>query len=385
MPLHLGISALRLMGVQTGVARYLASLLNEWAEDSQPFDRITLFAPSPVAASSHFDQVIGGERWPRALWEQCWLPWQALRADVDCLFCPSNTLPLGYPGPSVLTLHDMLLETLPEEFPWSGRLRFSLLHRLSARRATRLLTDSESCRWEINQIYNLPIERITTVPLASAACFSETEPIPTDLVGRLGLDGRPFILFVGKFSPRRNLPALIAGFGQLVREHGLPHCLVLAGPNHRALPVAELAQQAGVVDRVVTTNFISDQELAGLYQLAELFVYPSEMEGFGLPILEAMACGTPVVTLRRSVLVEVGGEAACYIDTATPATLAAAMWRVIGDPAYRLELEQRGRRRAATFSWRSTAQQTMTILSGVARSGTNRRRRREQVFYTADK
>lgn len=366
--LHLGIDALRLARPQTGVARYLANLLREWAGGEMPFARITVFAPSPHAAIPSAWEAIGGPRRSGAAWQHAWLPVQARRRRVDLLFCPAYIAPLGYRGRYVVTIHDAIQEARPADFSLAGRVRHAPLYRVSARGAGHILTDSAAAADDIRHHYGTPAAQITAVPLAAESLF---HPRPAATLAttraRYGLDDRPFVLFVGKLSPRRNLPALLDAFASIVREEGLPHRLVLAGLNHHDLPIARLARELGIADRLRFPGYIPDEDLASLYAAADLFAYPSEMEGFGLPILEAMASGAPVLTLRRGAMAEVAGEAACYADDGSSAALRRGMAPVLRDGALRADLRRRGLARAAAFSWGETARRTLAVLDAVAR------------------
>lgn len=363
--MHLGICAQRLTSVRTGVARYLSNLLSEWSRMGLPFDRITLFAPQPVAAAPIYAQVTGGARWPRFAWEHAWIPLQARRHKVDLLFSPGYVLPLGWRGRGVVAIHDVMQEAIPEDFPRSSRLRHAPLYRSSARRATHVLTISEASSRDLQHYYRLAPDRISVIHLAADPQFSPAEETDPTLRERYGFGKAPLILFVGKFSRRRNLPALVEAFARLIHEQQLAHKLILVGVNHLQLPIMELAHRLGVGDRVIHTDFIQDADLVQLYRLAELFIYPSEMEGFGLPLVEAMASGTPVITLRRPVLVEVAAEAAYYANTGTPEDLHAAMVAVLTDSRLRDQLCRKGLERARMFSWTNTARQTMDILYSV--------------------
>lgn len=369
--MHLGICAQRLVAVQTGVARYLANLLNEWTQRPLPFGRVTLFSPGSLAGpATHYLQVVGGARWPRFVWEHLWTPFQARRHRVDVLFCPGYVVPLGHRGRCVVTIHDVMQEAIPRDFPLSSRLRHAPLYRYSARRADKILTDSVASSRDIQRYYHVPPSRLEVVPLAAETIFRPgPDPDTTALRDRYHLGRAPFILFVGKFSRRRNLPALIEAFARLVRENRFDHRLVLAGVNNLQLPIEQIAQHSGVGARVVQIGYAPDDDLARLYRLADVFVYPSEMEGFGLPVLEAMASGTPVITLRRPVFVEVAGDAVWYAETGTPEALHAAIGAVVGSEALRAELRRKGLERARAFSWATTAQRTLEVLSEVAGRG----------------
>lgn len=361
--MHLGICAQRLGAVRTGVARYLAGLLGEWATASLPFTQVTLFAPTALAAPARFGQANGAASLHPFLWEHLWLPQQARRLKIDLLFCPSYVLPLGWNGPAVVTIHDVIQEAMPKDFPLMARLTRAPLYRRSARRAALVLTDAQATVAAISHYYKVPTERIQAIPLAADARFhaDSSHDDQAGLRARYGLGGDPFILFVGKLSRRRNLSALLTAFQQIAGQ--LPHRLVLVGVNHLRLPIAAQAAALGLSGRVIQTDFVPDADLAMLYRAADLFVYPSEMEGFGLPLIEALASGLPVVTLHRPVIVEVVGDAALTLAQASPALLAEAMLGLLTDRARHSALAQRGIVRAKRFSWTFTSQATMNQLA----------------------
>jgi len=366
--MHLGICAQRLAIVQTGVARYLANLLAEWTQKPLPFKRVTLFSPRPLmGVAARYSQVIGGTRWPHFVWEHLWIPLQARRHQIDVLFCPGYVVPLGYRGRCVVTIHDVMQAAIPQDFPFSARLHHAPLYRYSARRADKILTVSVASFQDIQSYYRVPPSRIVVIPLAAEATFHPGRDDDGMVVReRYQLGQAPLILFVGKFSRRRHLPALIEAFARLVQQNRVPHLLVLVGVNPLHVPIEQLAQNVGVGNRVVHIGYVPNDDLARLYRSADVFIYPSEMEGFGLPVLEAMASGTPVITLRRPVLIEVAGDAAWYAETGTPAALHAAMEAVVGDNALREELRRKGLERAHAFSWAGTAQRTLEVLLQVA-------------------
>jgi glycosyltransferase involved in cell wall biosynthesis len=366
----LGIDAERLVGPRAGVARYLSALLREWAEMTLPFERVTLYSPSALSADTLPDGHpyairLLPERGPRAAWAH----WTLARAarDVDVLFCPSYVVPLAYGGPSVVTIHDAVHEAMPETFSWRSRWTRRPLYRLSARRADLVLTDSLSSKADLEHAYQLPGDRIVAIPLGVDRSFSEIAPDERSRIrDRYGLGRAAVFLFVGKFSRRRNLPTLVQAFAKLLGEHELDVLLVLAGDDFLHLGLADLARELGVDAMVRMPGHVPDEDLPGLYAAARIFVYPSDYEGFGLPVLEAMAAGTPVVTLDNSSLSEVAGDAALLLPEATVDGLAEAMWRLLSDDALRAELVRKGEVRARQFSWRTTALTTMTALAQVA-------------------
>lgn len=364
---HLGVDAERLTGTRAGVARYLSALLAEWAKVELPFERVTLYSPRAIPpdvlpAQHPYAVRVVPPRGPR----RAWAHWTLARAarEVDVLFCPSYVVPLAYRGAAVVTIHDTIHETMPETFPrrtlWTRRP----LYRLSARRADLVLTDSESSKRDLESAYGLPGSRVLAVPLGVGDEFRDVAPDERRRVrDHHGLGGSTVVLFVGKLSRRRNLPTLIRAFAELARPDAL---LVLAGDNHLDLPLDALAAELGIAERVRTLGHVPDADLPALFATASLFVYPSSYEGFGLPVVEAMAAGTAVLTVDNSSLGEVAGGAALLLPEATVESLAEGMARVLGDEPLRRELERRGEERSRAFSWSETARLTIAAVARVA-------------------
>src|SRR5579859_1991035 len=357
---HLGVDAQRLVGSRAGVARYLASLLREWAGMELPFGRVTLFAPAvlpgDVLPEAHpFEvEVVRGPS--LRLWGQWQLP-RAARG-VDLLFCPAYVAPLRYRGRYAVVMHDALLEVLPQAFSRQA-LRRRGLYRRSAQRAALVLAPSEASKRDLERVYGLDPGRVKAIRLGVDDRFrGVTEDDARRVREKLGLGDRPLILFVGKLSRRRNLPSLVQAVAKLRSDH----VLVLAGEDHLGLGLEEVGREAGIGDRLRVLGFVPDEDLPALYRAAEIFVYPSDYEGFGIPVLEAMAAGTPAVTLDNSALAEVAGGAAVLLPSAGVDELAGAFEQLAADPALRADYAARGRERAAGFTWAETARRTIDAL-----------------------
>lgn len=356
----LGIDGHRLAGPRSGVARYLTELLREWAISGSPFDEIVVFVPAGIGPQAL------PEKHPFLVEE---IPgvgtrafhWSLGRAarHVDLLFCPSYAAPLAYRGPFVVAVHDTLSALMPLHPGMRERLRHRATRR-SARRALRVVTCSESSRRDIARVYGVPLERVTvTLYGCGAEFFVPPSPEQVDDVrARYSVAGVPFHLFVGKPAWRRNLPELIEAFSEARARAGMSHVLVLAGPGGMADLVGE--------SFVRTAGYVPEPDLRVLYHEAEAFVYPSSYEGFGLPVLEAMAAGTPVLTARNSSLVEVAGDAALLVDEPRRELLEDALTRLLTDAPLREQLAERGRRRAQLFPWSRTAAETMAVLEEAA-------------------
>ena len=367
--MRVGINVVRLARPFTGVGRYLDRLLVEWSRMPLPFDDVVLFAPRPLdPALVHFPldrfplEVIGGAG-PDPFWE-----WRALRPrhrDVDLLFCPSYTVPPGYPGPAVVTYFGPATNRRGSAEWWRARA-YDVLHRHSARRAVRVLTAASWVKQHVVEAYGVEEARVDVIPLAAAPEFAAAGD-----EGRAGLgEGGPYVLFVGKLSGRHCIPRLVEAFAVARSAARSAHRLVLVGPNVLGLDLPALARAHGLAGAVVHVPFVAEADLPAVYRAADLFVFPaSEAEGFGLPILEAMASGVPVVTTSLGSVPEVAGDAALLVPDTSVVALAEGMRRLLADPGLRRDLAGRGRARAAQFSWRRTAEATMDALWRAAGGG----------------
>jgi glycosyltransferase involved in cell wall biosynthesis len=365
---HLGVDVQRLLGARAGVARYLASLLGEWAGLELPFGRVTLLSPAPLPEESlpakHLFEVRVVPAPALPLWGQ----WQLPRAarDVDLLFCPAYVAPIAYRGRYVVVMHDAMLEVVPDAFSRRARLRRGLFRR-SAQRATRVLAPSQASKRDLERVYGLDPARVRAIWLGVDGRFgSASEQDERRVRERYRLGAQPFVLFVGKLSQRRNLPSLVRAVAALRSRGASDHLLVLVGDNHLGLQLDDLAREAGLGEALRVLGFVPDDDLPALYAAAETFVYPSDYEGFGIPVLEAMASGTPAVTLDNSALSEVADGAALLLPAAGVEELAEALGRLAADPALRADYAARGRARAGEFTWAETARKTLDVLAEAA-------------------
>jgi glycosyltransferase involved in cell wall biosynthesis len=304
----------------------------------------------------------------RLLWEQCLLPLQLRRRGVDLLHSPHHTMPLVAPGClRVVTFHDLTFFLLPGRYPASRRLYFQAVSRASARRADALIVPSETVKGDVARILAVPQSRITTVYEAPAPVFRPIEDgaMLAQVRQKYRLPDR-FILNVGSLEPGKNRASLIQAFHRL-RQRGLGHRLVIVGQKAwKYEGDFELVERLGLGEAVLFTGYVPAEELAALYSCAELFVFPSLYEGFGLPVLEAMACGAPVVTSNLSAMPEVAGRAAMLIEPRDIEGLADAMERPLRYSRVRTSLRSRGLKRAAEFSWERAARETVAVYERTA-------------------
>jgi glycosyltransferase involved in cell wall biosynthesis len=286
------------------------------------------------------------------------------RNPVDVLHVQFTSPPLA-PCPVVVSIHDLAFEHLPQTFNRRSRLQLRVTVRQSARRAARILAISEHARRDIIATYRIAPEKITAIPLAASDRFRPVTD-KTELQrmrNTYGIDG-DYILSVGSIQPRKNLHRLIRAYSDLRRlwPGGKLPRLVLVGK--RAWLYAETLnaiQTNGLSDSIILTGYVPETDLPALYSGAVCFVYPSYFEGFGLPPLEAMKCGTPVITGNRTSLPEVVGDAGLMVDPFDVSALAAAIARLIDNSHFRNELRVRGLAQAQKFDWRETARRTLKI------------------------
>jgi len=293
-----------------------------------------------------------------------------LRQDRPDLLHVQYTAPLACPVPVVVSVHDVSFLEHPEYFPKPRALQLRWTVSRTIRGATRILTGSEFSRDSIVRAYgDVCAEKIVVVPNAAA---SGLRPISRDsaaqaVKARFRI-ARPFVLSVGDLQPRKNYIGLIGAFAELIRAFPqLPHTLVLAGKDTWFSPrIREAARQSGVAGRIQFAGFVSDEELLHLYNACELFVFPSFYEGFGLPVLEAMACGRAVACSRTSAMPEVADGAGILFDPYSASEMVRAMADLLRDAELRARMERLGLQRAALFSWRATAEQTLEVYREVA-------------------
>ena len=292
-----------------------------------------------------------------------------LRLDRPNVLHVQYTAPVFCPSPVVVSVHDVSFLEHPEYFTTFRALQLRLTVHRTIRSAARVLTPSEFSKRSILNAYGLAEEKVVVLPNGVCSSF---RPIARETAQRfvrssLGLQS-PFVLSVGDLQPRKNHVGLIHAFEKLVREYPqLTHHLVIAGKETWYAPaIRSAAKKSSVADRIHFTGFVSDEDLLRLYGACDLFAYPSFYEGFGLPILEAMACGRAVVCSNTSAMPEVADSAALLFDPRSSDELMLAMRDLLLNPELRTRMERLGLQRAAMFSWEGTAGKTLELYYEVA-------------------
>lgn len=285
----------------------------------------------------------------RILWEQIVLPMEAARYRLDVLFNPGFTAPLMASCPSVTVFHDLQHKRHPENFRWFDLPFWNLLLWASAHRSRRLIAVSEATRTDLQSIYRFPADRIAAVHHGVAPEFLA--------LGRQRVE--PFVLCVSTLHPHKNLDRLIRAYARRKRDWSL----TIAGlRGFSAAGLDRLIEELDVKRSVRLTGWIPREELLDLYSRALAFVYPSTFEGFGMPVLEAMAAGIPVACSDIPPLREVAGDAALFFDPSSEDQIAAALDRITEDASLRAKLVSGGPERARLFTWERCARETLRAI-----------------------
>jgi glycosyltransferase involved in cell wall biosynthesis len=367
--LHIGIAARALSHESGGVREYTEALIKELLKLPSPH-RFTLYYRDADLLGSHPEASEVFVRAPhKLLWDHVVLPLYLARDRPDVVWFPQNNISLGVTCPTVVSVTDLLYFRIPEfperEYAWPDTIYGRLAIPRSLRRASRVMTISRHTAYDCQRLMQVPATKMRTIYLAPADRYRHLPAAACAPVRqRLGLE-RPFFFYAGVLSPRKNIRTLIEAFGKIAHE--LPHNLVLTGTGGaREVPINDLVERYHIQPRIHRLGKVASDDLVALYSAADAFVYPSLYEGFGIPPLEAMACGCPVVCSNATSLVEVVGDAALCFNPRDPDQIAAHLRTVVNQPDLRQRLIETGYRQVATFSYRRSAQQLLALLEEAA-------------------
>jgi len=362
---RLGIDGRELQeGVRSGIRRYVVEVVRAAAARGLECvvygDRSTRLPPTSATVRP-VRLMAGSTQW----WDQVALPRALARDDVDVLLSPYYKRPLRAPCPTVITIHDLFFIGYPGRRRPLYDLVMTVLARTYARGAAAVIADSEHSRRAIIERLGLAADRITVIPVGLGREFVRTAPSPAQRE-RYGLGSR-YVLYVGNFLPHKNLPRLLQAWSTLPATLRARHRLILAGGDRGGRAALEaLVSALGVTASVGFPGLVADEDLPAVYGGAAALVLPSLEEGFGLPALEAMACGAPVIASRRGALPEVVGDAGMLVDPEQTEALTAALWRILEREDERPGLVRRGLERAATFTAERTAGRVIELLLTAA-------------------
>jgi glycosyltransferase involved in cell wall biosynthesis len=370
---NIGIDATALPPQPVGAGNYIIQIIRALAELGED-------ASYTVFAQPHGRELIGlaegnnlrfemvSEMPParRLTWEQTRLPSLLRRSRVDLLHSLHYTMPLRHPVKQVVTLHDMTYFLFPALHTFSKRYFFRAFIKLSGRQADALLADSESTRRDAIRLAGIPAGKITTALLGVTPEFTPIKnPEKLHRVAeKYQLPGR-FILFVGLLEPRKNVITLLRAYQQNRPELEGRRLVIVGRKGWMYNQLQQIVGELNLGEDVHFTGYVEQADLPAVYNLADVFVYPSIYEGFGLPVLEAMACGTPVITTNVSSMPEITGEAGILVPAVDTAALGSALRSILSDPTLQQKISQEGLQRAAAFTWQHTARLTFDVYQRV--------------------
>ncbi len=349
-----------------GVSQYIQALLRALPVTSDGL-QLTAFvgagADCPFPGWQVRRSRLPGHRPPlRILWEQGLQPIALRQAGVDLVHAPVNVGPLVRTCPLVVTVHDLSFELYPETFRPAQRLYQSALTRWTARHAERVIAVSESTRADLVRRFGLPAERVTVVPNGVDDTF---KPLPAaDVEAFRREKGLPehFALCVATLEPRKNIVRLLEAFARLPDA---PPLILCGGKGWYFDTIFATIERLGLAGRVHLPGYIPQAELPLWYNAADWFIYPSLYEGFGLPALQALACGTPAIVSQASSLPEVVGDAALLVDPLDVEAMTEVLAQALPDAGLAASLRQAGPQRARQFTWARTARETVAVYRAV--------------------
>lgn len=383
--MRIGIDA-RLFHVNTGIGRYTRSLFFEFLQQQpQTDDQIILFYDRPIDRASFFPaplnsafaqsdriQVVTRSCQRRIVWTNWSLPPLLRQQKIDVYHGVCNfELPIRKMCRYVVTIHDLVPLFFPELVPKKHLLFFKLFITRAAQTADIIITDSEHSKQDICRYLRVTEKKVRVIHLGYTPL-----PLPQDaeeqrrrVLERYGIR-QPYLLFVGVIEPKKNLDRLIEAFALLRKEQRIDEQiqLVLAGgKGWFCEPIEQKIAELQFETSVILTGFVPDDALPLLYSGAEAFVFPSIYEGFGLPVVEAMSYGAPVITSNVSSLPEIAGNAAIFVTPTAPESIAEGIKSVLKNPEKREQMKEAGRLRAQHFSWPRTAEETYRVYQEVFR------------------
>lgn len=372
MTSRIGIDFHVASGIYQGVRTYLANLIEAMlrAENELAY---FIYAENP-AELSHWkknDSRVTLKKLPSTSGRFNLLvgfPFCAIR-DKLSLFHSQYVLPPFIPCKSVLTIHDILFESHPEFFPEVHRRLLKFFIPFSAKRANRIISVSEFTKREIIKYYRVPEEKITVIYEGASDKFVSIRDknLILSVSKKYGIV-KKYILFVGRIEPRKNIVGLLNAFVYIKNKGIKDFCLVIVGNQDKIFQENELfnkIKELQLDSDVIFTGGVSNEDLPVLYNGAEVLVYPAFAEGFGLPVLEAMACGTPVITSNTTSLPEVTGDAAILVNPYSSEEIGQALEKILSSVSLRKEFASKGLQRAKKFSWAEAAKKTIEVYKEI--------------------
>ena len=373
--MNIGIDVSPAINQKAGIARYTYQLVSSLLELDKSNDYV-LYAFSSKPEQDVFKSEraqFRPHKWQPQLLKTYFLLLRLLNLsadsftkEADIVHSTDFVLPVSKNKPSIITIHDLAFRRFPSFYTFKNRTYMNSMAKFSAKRADKIITYSDSTKKDVIKFLSIDEKKISVIPLGVEDKF---KPASEEEIKKIKADlGLPdnYIITLGTLQPRKNLEALIDAFARLKKDKAIPHKLVIVGEkgwNNEKL----LTKLAGldIAEDIVLTGFIEDNQLPSLYSGATALVYPSLYEGFGLPVLEAMACGVPVACSNTSSLPEIAGEAALLFDPTDVDQIYSSIQKLLLDEKLRKTLGEAGIKRARQFTWEKTAKQTLSLYNSL--------------------
>jgi glycosyltransferase involved in cell wall biosynthesis len=380
--MRIGIDATPLLKERSGIGQYVHGLI-QGLQTVDVRNSYRLFYPSwtefggssPFSVHSFPTQRLPWPKWYLSLATGfCRWPFPKLSRltnSEDLFHWTSNFLPPKGCRRQIMTLYDLTSLLFPKHHPWGRRVAHSMMIARSAAVADGIIVISHHTKQDVMRYLGVPESKLYVVhPAASSLFASKSVAQRSMALSKYGLPDKSYILFIGNIEPRKNLVRLLVAYSEARKQLTRRHRLVLVGgQGWQNAEIFRKAEELDLGSDLIFLGYVPDEDLPALMSGAVVFVYPSLYEGFGLPPLEAMACGTPVITSNVASLPEVVGDAAILIDPYDTAALASSLTRVLESRELRQELHERGIKRAELFSWENTARQTVKVYEDVYARG----------------
>jgi glycosyltransferase involved in cell wall biosynthesis len=364
-PFHIAVNAHLLSGEagyrRAGIHHYIAQVLSHLPQENDT--DYTIFTRWGDDLPKRDDFRLQGSHWPtesrsvRILWEQLVWPWQSRK--LDLMHSMAFVTPLVAPCPTVVTVYDLSFLHFPERFPTLQRWYLTSQTKRSCRAAKRVITISESSREDVHTFFGVPLSQIDVV---YPGVNGRYHPLPSEQITtfrqKYNLPER-FILHVGTLQPRKNISTLLDALAKL--DDTDVHLVLAGGKGWLYDEIFAQIEALGLVDRVFFPGYVADEDLPLWYNTADLFAFPSVYEGFGMPVVEAMACGTPVLASNASSIPEAVGDAGLLFNPQDANELAERMASVLGDSDLSATMRTKGLQHAKNFSWEAAGRETAVI------------------------
>ncbi len=363
---------------KTGIGIYISNILRQFSSSANNYQFLLYTDKKSTAWQFPKNMVLittppGANR--KSLWQKPFSPFwlnfilpQYLKRDrIDLFHSPNHLLPLFYQGKTIVTVHDLIPFIFPQVYGFWYPRYFRLLLPITLRRADAIVTPSQTTKNDLLSLFPIKEAKIKVVYNGIDEMFKviEEQELLEKMRKKLSLPKR-FILFVGTVEYRKNLLPLVRAFQKLVRIKGIGHKLVIVGKlGIGSDEILRVVSELGVKEEVMFLNYLPAEDLPFVYNLADLFVYPSIYEGFGLPVIEAMACGVPVITSDCSALKEIAQGASLLIDPKDADDLGKKILLLLENEDLRKELKVKGLSRANAFSWKRTAERLLSLYDDL--------------------